>query len=264
MKLFSDINEWRPWRRDKFFEGKKIGFVPTMGNLHEGHASLLQRSVNENDCTILSIFVNPTQFNQPEDLINYPRTLENDLAIAQKSGVDFVLVPTEKALYPLHYRYQVHETEFSKKMEGEYRPGHFVGVLTIVLKLLMLVKPTRAYFGEKDYQQLQLVREMVEDFFLDIEIIGCPTIRNEQGLALSSRNSRLTEEERSHAANFPKWLQAKLTPEAIRKKLIDEGFDVDYIEEYKGRRFGAVSLNKVRLIDNVNIEDAENYADFNT
>ena len=147
----------------------QIGFVPTMGNLHQGHLSLLERCCTENDISVLSIFINPTQFNNKNDYTNYPQTLEQDLALAEKAKVDYILMPTYSELYPDDFAYQVSETKISQELEGKFRPGHFTGMLTVVLKLLLLVKAHRAYFGEKDYQQLQLIRGMAKSFFLETE-----------------------------------------------------------------------------------------------
>src|SRR5580765_2715760 len=151
MNIVTEINQWQSLR--KKLANKTIGFVPTMGNLHAGHISLCQRSKAENEITVVSIFVNPTQFNQPEDFAHYPRTLAEDQAMLSAEQIDFLLLPNNQALYPDNYEIQITETELSKKLEGEFRPGHFSGVLTVVAKLFNLVQATRAYFGEKDYQQ---------------------------------------------------------------------------------------------------------------
>lgn len=250
MKLFSSITEWQIFRRENKFANKTLGFVPTMGNLHAGHASLLRRSKLENDFSVLSIFINPTQFNNENDLKSYPRTLKHDLQLAEKENVDFIFIPNYETMYPDNFRYKVIETEFSKQLCGRSRPGHFEGVLTVVLKLLNLIKPTRAYFGEKDYQQLQLIKGMVDAFFLDIEIVACKTIRNKHDLALSSRNNLLTPEQQELAQHFPRLLSANIKLEQIQQQLETFGFRVDYITEINNRRFGAVYLGDVRLIDN--------------
>lgn len=196
------LGAWQELRRSPDWAGKSVGFVPTMGALHAGHRSLLERARAENDRVVLSVFVNPTQFNDPVDLANYPRTLEADVALA-RDCVDVVLAPQPEEIYRDAYRYRVTETEFSRRWEGAYRQGHFDGVLTIVLKLLNAVQPARAYFGEKDWQQLQLVRGMVDALLVPVEIVACPTVREADGLALSSRNRRLSELGRKHAAEFP-------------------------------------------------------------
>lgn len=229
-----------------------VGFVPTMGNLHEGHASLLKRSKQENDITVISIFVNPTQFNNSHDLKHYPRTLENDLALAEQLGVDYVFLPTKENIYPDDYSYKVTATDshLSTELEGKCRPGHFDGVLTIVLKFFLIIRPTRAYFGQKDYQQFQLVKNMAEAFCLETEVIGCETIRNENGLPLSSRNNHFTAEQFDAVQVFAKIFHTDLPPEDIRSQLTQAGFEVEYIEELESRRFGAVKFGGVRLIDN--------------
>lgn len=251
MKIFSSLKEWRAFRRTDFFADKKIGLVTTMGNLHAGHQSLLERSIRENAVTVLTLFINPTQFNNLDDLKNYPRTLDNDLDLAKKIGVDFVLTPTFEELYPDDYRYKVTELIESKLLCGKSRPGHFDGVLTVVLKLLQCVKADYAYFGEKDFQQLQLISGMVEAFFLDTKIIPCETVRDENGLAMSSRNHLLSKEAYQLALNFPKLLRSKKNISEIISALTELGIKVDYVEDHGGRRFGAVYIGNVRLIDNI-------------
>jgi pantoate--beta-alanine ligase len=250
-KIFRSVSQWRKFRGKKLFGKKSIGFVPTMGNLHQGHESLLTRSKKENDMTVVSIFVNPTQFDNQDDLKNYPRTLAQDLAMIKKLKIDYVLLPNYKALYPDLYRYKVVETQFSKILEGQHREGHFDGVLTVVLKLLLLVNATRAYFGEKDFQQLQLVTDMVKAFFLNTKIIPCRTIRDAKDLALSSRNGRLTADQYQKALDFPKLLKSKAQTSEIYQQLTHLGFVVDYVEEICGRRLAAVRIGNVRLIDNI-------------
>jgi pantoate--beta-alanine ligase len=229
----------------------KVGFVATMGNLHEGHASLLQRSKQENTTTVLSIFINPTQFNNPEDFKNYPKTLEQDIQLAKNLSIDYLFLPDNTDLYPDNYKYKMSESEVSAILEGKFRPGHFEGMLTIVLKLLLIVSPTRAYFGEKDYQQFILIKRMAEAFFLNTEIIGCPTIRNKNNLPLSSRNNRFTPEQFEKIQAFPKIFHTNLTPTEMTEQLIQSGFEVEYIEEREGRRFAAVKYAGIRLIDNI-------------
>jgi len=254
LKIFKSVKEWRAFRqRDQFF-GKTIGFVPTMGNLHLGHRALIERSVRENDFTVLSIFVNPTQFNNREDLEKYPRTQEADIRMVEGVRADYILMPEYDCLYPDDYTYRVQESVISKFMEGRSRPGHFDGMLTVVLKLLQLVRATRAYFGEKDYQQLQLVRGLVDAFFIDTEIVACSTVRDENGLALSSRNSRLSEGDYDKAVQFAKILQSEKSSKAVCERLDEMGIEVDYIEDGSGRRFGAVNVGGVRLIDNYDLK----------
>jgi pantoate--beta-alanine ligase len=223
-----------------------------MGALHEGHLSLLQRARAENDHVVMSVFVNPTQFDNPDDLAAYPRTLEADVEFAGDL-VDAVIAPQPQALYPDHFRYRVAETDLSPSIEGAHRPGHFDGVLTVVLKLLSLVRPARAYFGRKDWQQLQLVRGMASAFFLPVEIVECETVREPDGLAMSSRNGRLSQHARAKAVAFPRILREAQDCASAAAQLAAAGFEVDYVEEREGVRLGAVRLEGVRLIDNVRI-----------
>lgn len=183
-------------------KGKNIGLVPTMGALHEGHASLVRRSVSENDITVVSIFLNPTQFNDPKDLERYPRTLESDCAILEKCNAQVAFVPSVKEIYPepdtRHFSYPPTDSV----MEGERRPGHFNGVCQIVSKLFSITYPDRAYFGEKDYQQIAVIRRMAEDLNFRVNIVPCPVIREEDGLAMSSRNTLLSPDEKKIATNI--------------------------------------------------------------
>jgi pantoate--beta-alanine ligase len=252
-KLVKTISEWRKLRNSADYASKSIGFVPTMGGLHEGHLSLMRRSLEENDITVSSIFLNPTQFNNQNDLATYPAEFEKDLAMLNELGVDACFSPQYDDIYNDNYRYRVSENALSEKLCGAHRPGHFGGVLTIVLKLFTIVRPHKAYFGEKDYQQLLLVRDMVEAFFLDLEIVPCPIIREPDGLAMSSRNARLSPAGREKAPLFYKILNQNKDCTQIKEELTLNGFEVDYVEEHFNRRFGAVSLDDVRLIDNVEI-----------
>ncbi|ASQ44887.1 pantoate--beta-alanine ligase [Legionella clemsonensis] len=249
MQIFHDMKEWLAFRRS-LSPHLSLGFVPTMGNLHAGHASLFEKSKQENHYTIASIFVNPTQFNRTEDFTHYPRTLENDFSLLKELQVDHCLIPTEKAMYQDNYRFQIQETELCQLMEGKHRPGHFTGVLTVVMKLLNLVKPHFAYFGEKDYQQYLLIREMVDAFFMEIEIEACPTIREKSGLAFSSRNNRLTAQQRLEAETFASIFHQHKSCELIAEELKQKNIEVEYLEEYQGRRYVAVTIGTIRLIDN--------------
>ncbi len=252
-KVIDSVPTWTELRKTSFLKDKKIGFVPTMGALHEGHRSLLRLSRLENEISVLSIFINPTQFDDPVDLKNYPQEFEKDLELAKSEGVDVLFCPTASEMYRDGYAYKVQENNFSKKLCGQFRNEHFDGVLTIILKLFQLVKPTRAYFGEKDYQQYLLVAGLVRAFFLDVEVVPCPTIREISGLALSSRNKRFNEDGLKKASQFFSHLSSELTPSEISQKLEQEGFEVDYIENVEGRRYGAVKIDDVRLIDNVKL-----------
>lgn len=242
-----------------------LGFVPTMGHLHAGHAALLARARQECGTTLLSIFVNPTQFDDPTDLERYPRTLEADLAIARSAGIDHVLLPTTAELYPDGYTYKVQESAVSTVLCGASRPGHFDGVLTVVMRLLQIVQVSadaarqRLYLGEKDHQQLTLIRGMVEAFFLPWTVIGCPTVRETDGLAMSSRNSRLTAEQRRLAPQLARVLREAPDAGSARATLEAAGFRIDYLEDRAlgtspaaaSRRYTAAFLGETRLIDNV-------------
>lgn len=252
MKVFHSVTEWRQARGGADFAGRTVGFVPTMGALHAGHRALLERARAENGRVVLSIFVNPTQFNDPADFARYPRTHAADLALAE-GLVDDVLAPPAAELYPDKYHYRVTENNLSLCWEGAHRPGHFDGVLTVVLKLLNLVQPHRSYFGEKDWQQLQLVRGMAAALFLPGEIVACPTVRAEDGLALSSRNTRLSPAGRAQAPKFQKILRDSPAAPAAVSALCAAGFAVDYVADHNGVRLGAVRLEGVRLIDNVRL-----------
>lgn len=243
------IEEWMNFRSRKVV-GKSLGFVPTMGGLHEGHSSLVRRSLAENELTAVSIFLNRTQFNNAADYESYPANFEQDLALLEDLGANAVFAPEHAAMYPDLYRYKVSESYDSLSMEGTQRPGHFDGVLTVVMKLLNLSGATRAYFGEKDFQQLRLVKGMVKAFFVPIEIVACETARAGDGLALSSRNRRLSASARLKAAVFPRILCEASSPEEAIRKLAAAGFVVEYVVDESGRRFGAVILEGVRLIDN--------------
>jgi len=234
-------------------EGLSVGFVPTMGALHAGHLSLIERARRENDRVVVSIFVNPTQYDDPADLEAYPRTLDADLEAAARAGADIVIHPGYDALYGDGYRFRVSENDASRELEGAHRAGHFDGVLTVVMKLLGIVRPDRAYFGEKDWQQYQLVRDMAAAFFLDLEVVPCPVVREPDGLAMSSRNVHLSPDQRRLAPQLYRVLSSGEKPAVMRQRLRDAGFEVDYVERRDDRILGAVRLGKVRLIDNVPI-----------
>jgi pantoate--beta-alanine ligase len=260
-------------------KGEKIGFVPTMGALHNGHLSLMERAKKENEKAVVSIFVNPTQFNNADDLKNYPRTLDSDLTKIKPLNVDFVFTPAVEEMYP---KAEVSEPgldfgRLENVMEGKFRPGHFKGVAQVVSRLFEIVNPDKAYFGEKDFQQLVIIRELVKKKNYPIEIIGCPTIREEDGLAMSSRNALLTDEYRREAARISKALffirdnYREFEVEEIKQKaiiMIEESgklkteyleiADEETLQPVKNRTdasrlrcFAAVQAGKVRLIDNV-------------
>ncbi len=259
--------------------GTTIGFVPTMGALHRGHLSLLEQSMAENNFTVISIFVNPTQFNNPEDLAKYPRNLDADVAKIQTLGSEIIVyAPAVEDIYganpvSTHFDYDGLENQ----MEGRFRPGHFDGVGTIVKRLFEIVKPDRAYFGEKDFQQLQIVKKMVEKAKMPVNVVGCPIFREANGLAMSSRNERLSDKERADAAVIYQTLQAAKirfgteSVQAVRDFVTavfvqSPGFELEYFEiadeatlvpitrketDRKYRAFIAVFVNKIRLIDTI-------------
>ena len=210
MKLIQTVKELRSELDGLRKAGKTIGLVPTMGALHAGHASLVKRAVAENDVVVVSDFVNPTQFNDKNDLLKYPRTLEADCALLEACGAAFVFAPSVEEMYPEPDTRQFSYAPLDTVMEGKYRPGHFNGVCQVVSKLFLIVEPTRAYFGEKDFQQLAVIREMVRRYPFPIEIVGCPIVREVDGLALSSRNTRLSAEQREQALQISQTLFASV------------------------------------------------------
>jgi pantoate--beta-alanine ligase len=255
MHISNTVAEWRERRRA--ITATSIGFVPTMGALHRGHASLVERCRRENQVVVVSIFVNPSQFNDPQDLERYPRTLDQDLAVLDGLGADEVFLPAASELYPHGYRFRVEAENMTNVMEGAHRPGFLQGVMTVVLKLLNLIQADRAYFGEKDYQQLKIITDMAEDLFIPTEIVSCPTVREESGLAESSRNRLLSAEARQKASCLFRALT--IHPDADGAKALIEaaGFRLDYVEEHWGRRFAAAYLEGVRLIDNVPLKEKD-------
>lgn len=258
-----------------------MGFVPTMGALHEGHLSLIRRSLQENDHTICTIFVNPLQFNQQEDLKNYPRKPEADAELLQAVGCDFLVLPAVEEMYPRKPRLRFDFGRLETEMEGKFRPGHFSGVATVVAKLFHLVQPDRAYFGQKDWQQYLIIRQMSQDLSFPLEVISCPTVREADGLAMSSRNLRLSPEQRAIAPQIHQVLQQaaeqlragqeaeQTTKWALEVLENTAGFepeyfrvvDADTLEPLEKNRTGsrvllatAVYLQPIRLIDNLLLE----------
>lgn len=233
-------------------EGKKIGLVPTMGALHQGHASLVRRSVDDNDITVVSVFVNPTQFNDKNDLKNYPRTLEADCALLEECKADMVFAPSVEEMYPVEDKRVFEFPPVSTVMEGAHRLGHFNGVCQVVSRLFYIVRPTNAYFGEKDWQQIAVIKAMVKYLQLPVNIVECPIIRDQSGLALSSRNQLLSENERKIATNIFKYLdksRAKAKKESVKQVhdfVVDninaiEGLQVEYFEIVDGNTLLSIS-----------------------
>ena len=236
-------------------QGKKVGLVPTMGALHAGHASLVKRSVNENEVTVVSVFVNPTQFNDKNDLVKYPRTLDADCKLLEACGATYAFAPSVEEMYQQPDTRQFSYAPLDTVMEGAFRPGHFNGVCQIVSKLFEAVKPHRAYFGEKDFQQLAIIREMVRQMQFDLEIIGCPIVREEDGLALSSRNARLSAEERENALKISQTLFKSRTFAATHTVSETLKFVEDAIAAVPGLRleyFEIVDGNTLQKVDNWN------------
>jgi pantoate--beta-alanine ligase len=210
MKIIESVREMQEWSLSQCASGRKISFVPTMGFLHEGHLSLMREAVNCGDVAVMSIFVNPTQFGPSEDLDRYPRDREGDIAKAKARGVEVAFIPSAPEMYPEGYQTFVTVNELSKGLCGKARPGHFRGVATVVLKLFNIVKPDVVVFGEKDYQQLQVIRRMVGDMNLRINVVGMPIVREADGLAMSSRNKYLSPEERIAALSLSRSINAAL------------------------------------------------------
>jgi pantoate--beta-alanine ligase len=271
----SEMHEWSLASRS----GRSVGFVPTMGALHSGHEVLLQQSKHENDLTVLSIFVNPTQFNVQSDFDAYPRNDQRDLQIAEHHGVDVVYMPSAETMYPKGWRIFVEPGSAADPLEGLGRPGHFRGVATVVTKLFNTVQPHRAYFGKKDYQQLAVIRQMVSELNFNISIVGVDTVRHDDGLAMSSRNVRLTPDDRSTAPIIQQSLQAakslvtsgETSVKAVRNHVVSllnstPGCKVEYVEVVHTGDLSpvdeistpivicvAVWFGDVRLIDNIEI-----------
>ena len=262
-------------------QGKKVGLVPTMGALHVGHASLVKRSVSENGVTVVSVFVNPTQFNDKNDLAKYPRTLDADCRLLEDCGAAFAFAPSVEEMYPQPDTREFSYAPLDTVMEGAFRPGHFNGVCQIVSKLFDAIQPDRAYFGEKDFQQLAIIREMVRQMNYKLEIVGCPIVREEDGLALSSRNKRLSAQERENALNISRTLFKSRTfatshTVSETQKMVEEaieaapGLRLEYFEIVDGNTLQKVNswedaqyvvgcitvfCGELRLIDNIKYKE---------
>ena len=283
MKIIRTISELQSELSLLKAEGKSIGFVPTMGALHQGHASLIRRAVAENGATVASVFVNPTQFNDKNDLKNYPRNLQADCELLESIGTDIVFAPEVEEMYPEPDTRIFSFAPLDTVMEGACRPGHFNGVAQIVSKLFYAVNPDKAYFGEKDFQQLAIIRQMVRDLDIKVEIIGCPIVRECDGLALSSRNMLLSNEERQRALTISQSLFASLkhaeenslasTKAFVEEKVNStEGLQLEYFQIVDGNTLqelnewedsdyivGCIALfcGKIRLIDNIKYKEVK-------
>lgn len=278
MKIFNEIGPFRTYLKEITANGRNVGLVPTMGALHEGHISLIEASKKANDVTICTIYVNPTQFNNPTDLLKYPRTLEEDAAMLEKVSCDVLLCPSDAEMYPDRSLIKFDFGHLDKVMEGEFRPGHFSGVALVVSKLFHICEPHRAYFGQKDWQQLAIIKRLVNELKFNIDIVCVPIMREPDGLAMSSRNRRLTSEQRSQAPiiNHSLQLAAKLLRsgepvEAVKKAVKDDietntELRLEYVEvtdpmnlapmirvdnNARAVIFVAAFAGDVRLIDNI-------------
>lgn len=280
MKIFDNIIDLRKYLANIRKDNKSIGLVPTMGYLHKGHISLIDKSVQQNDITVLSIYVNPTQFAPNEDYKTYPNDLENDKRLAQDAGADIIFIPNNKIMYPDNYLTYVTVNNLTDNLCGKSRPTHFRGVTTIVTKLFNLVQPNRAYFGQKDAQQVIIIKKMVKDLNIPVDIITCPIIREKDGLALSSRNTYLNNEERQQATVLFESLQlaksyidngehSASVIETIISKMITQkpSTNIDYISIVNADTLKninhiegnilialAVKVGNTRLIDNIKLE----------
>lgn len=280
MMIFNSILKLRQHLEDKRKEGFTVGFVPTMGYLHQGHLSLIKTSVEENDLTVLSIYVNPTQFAPNEDLDKYPRDIEKDKELAQEVGADIIFIPTDEIMYKKGHRTYVNVEGLTEHLCGRSRPTHFQGVTTIVAKLLNIVSPHRAYFGQKDAQQAIVIKRMVEDLNMHVKVVVCPIVREEDGLAMSSRNTYLGESERHQAVVLYKALQeaktaigqglneaSKVRELMHQRVLTQSAARIDYVSivnedtleevtKIKGKILIAIAVKfgSIRLIDNIRME----------
>ena len=279
MKKFHSIVELQNELFDARKQGKSVGLVPTMGALHDGHASLVKRSVKDNDVTVVSVFVNPTQFNDKNDLKNYPRTLDSDCALLESCGADYVFAPSVEEMYPIPDTRQFEFPPVSTVMEGKHRPGHFNGVCQVVSRLFYITRPDRAYFGEKDWQQIAVVKAMVRSLQLDVEIVECEIVRESDGLAMSSRNTLLADNERAIAPRIYATLKESIkyakthslteTHDYVVSNINSvDGLDVEYFSIVDGNTLQDVSAwedsdyivgcitvfcgkKPIRLIDNI-------------
>lgn len=245
-------NELFCYRKD----GKKIGLVPTMGALHKGHASLVVRSVEDNDVTVVSIFVNPTQFNDKNDLKNYPCTFDADCALLEQCKVDYVFAPTVDEIYPTPDTRNFDYPPITTVMEGAYRPGHFNGVCQVVSRLFYIVKPTRSYFGEKDWQQIAVVKEMVKRLSIKVDIVECPIVREDDGLAFSSRNAHLAVDERAIAPNIYRILKSSVEYSKIHTVEETHDYVVSQLNSIEG-----LNVEYFSIVDGNTLVEIKNWND---
>ena len=278
MLVFKTIKKIQSHIHELKASGKKIGFVPTMGALHNGHLSLVNESLKDNDITICSIYVNPTQFNDQEDLYKYPKNHEGDIEMLKKAGCDMVFIPSDKEMYPQKPSIKISFGPIEQALEGKFRPGHFAGVGLIVSKLFHIISPGKAYFGQKDLQQFYIIKKLVDELGFSVDLVQVPTVREENGLAMSSRNERLTKEERGQAAllyqSLSKGKELLLSGQTVHdtRSFVVKKFDgvssvtLEYFEIIETKHFQSIesigsydevalciaaTIGKVRLIDNL-------------
>ncbi len=256
MQVFNKIVELQNKLFDDRKQGKSIGLVPTMGALHDGHASLVKKSVTDNDITVVSVFVNPTQFNDPKDLNSYPRDKEADCKLLESVGADYVFIPSVEEMYPTPDTRHFEFPPVSTVMEGAHRPGHFNGVCQVVSRLFYIVRPGKAYFGEKDWQQIAVVKAMVKSLGLGVEIVECPIVRDIDGLARSSRNALLSDDERKIAPNIFKALKESI--EYAKKHGVKETHD--YVVE-KINSTSGLDVEYFEIVDGNTLQQVNNWGD---
>ena len=253
MQIFTKVNELQTFLKEQLLKKKSVGFVPTMGALHAGHGSLVTRAKSENDLVVVSIFVNPTQFNSSEDLTKYPRSIEKDAQFLGSLGCDVAFIPEVQEIYTADYELPEIALGFlDETMEGFHRPGHFKGVVQVVYRLFQIVLPTRAYFGLKDFQQVAVIRFMAEKFGLPVEIIACETLRETDGLAMSSRNMRLTDKQRDESIHISKTL---LLAVELSKTLSPAETKVKAVEFFE---HGNLELEYLEIVDPITLESLKN------
>ena len=253
MNIFETVQDFRAFM-DERSVGQTLGFVPTMGALHQGHLDLVKKSMQDNDLTVCSIFVNPTQFDNPLDLEKYPRTLEADISKLEQVGCNLLFLPSVKEMYPVYppILFAPDLGMMLQVMEGRHRPGHFAGVMTVVKRLFEIILPNKAYFGEKDFQQLRVIQRMLEHLSLDIEVIPFPTVREKSGLAMSSRNVRLTEEEKDLALHIPRALLH------LQKRVSESPDQMSTILQQTTEELNSISGLKLEYLDIVDENTLQN------
>ena len=254
MKVINKPEELQKIMEELKKEGKNVGLVPTMGALHLGHVSLIKKSVLQNDITVVSVYVNPIQFGPNEDYEKYPRPIEKDIKVCQDNKVNFLFLPTNETLYNKNFSTYIYNNNVSKIMCGITRPTHFQGVCTIVAKLFNIVMPQRAYFGLKDYQQYIIIKQMVDDLNFNIEIIGCPIVREESGIAMSSRNTYLSKEEKVQATGIYKSL-------CLAKQLFCEGKEIEAIKQVVEENILKIPKSKIDYIEIRNSKNLQEVTD---